>query len=312
VIHPTTAPTGDAKAAAMSICSNCGRLSDVKILSRSLRLWPRVSNSGELTAGLAPRATVISLGTAATLTDFTRWVIICGQLPVLSPIRQRGEAVTERPAESIVDSAFAGGAIGLLVGVAAGLSSAPVIAVVVGAISAGLLILLGLKRGDAAAEHAAAHNASGAMMARVAAFGIVCTLALVGGVMARAYDVLSPSAIKLAEGWKAAGFAPDPARDIALYQKVGLTFSKIDGKAGELVAHRESAAGTQSSSLFAASSTSVCPYFDPNNYGTTDDMLHAMKLQGGGLEKFANAVEKLAPAQRDEVVKSTGGLLCGH
>ena len=218
--------------------------------------------------------------------------------------------MTEHPVESTIGSAFAGGAIGLLVGVSAGLSSAPVIAVVVGAISAGLLILLGLKRGDAG--ESSARNAGAAMMARVAAFGIVCTLALVGGVMARAYDVLSPSAIKLAEGWKAAGFSPDQARDIALYQKVGLSFSKIDGKPGELLAHRETAAGTQSSSLFASSSTTLCPYFDRSNYGTTGDMLQAMKLQGGDLEKFANAVEKLAPAQRDDVVNTTGGLLCGR
>jgi hypothetical protein len=180
-----------------------------------------------------------------------------------------------------------------------------VIAVVVGAISGGLLILLGLQRG------ASQGNVNGAMMARVAAFGIVCTIALILGVLARSYDVLAPSAQRLAQGWKDAGFSPDRAHDIALYQKVGLSFARSDGKE-ELVAHRESAAGTQSSNLFASAGTSVCPYFDRHNYGTTDDMLNAMKLQGGALEKFAKSVENLAPAQRDELVDATGGLLCGH
>ena len=213
--------------------------------------------------------------------------------------------------ESIGGSAFAGGAIGLLVGIAAGLSSAPVIAVVVGAISGGLLLLLGLKRGAPEGGHSFTGNASSAMTARVAAFGIVCTIALILGVLARSYDVLAPSAQRLAQGWKDAGFSPDRAHDIALYQKVGLSFARSDGKE-ELVAHRESAAGTQSSNLFASASTSVCPYFDRHNYGSTDDMLNAMKLQGGALEKFAKSAENLAPAQRDELVDATGGLLCGH
>jgi hypothetical protein len=37
-----------------------------------------------------------------------------------------------------------------------------------------------------------------------------------------------------------------------------------------------------------------------------------MKLQHGALEQFAAAVEKANSAQRDAIVDTAGGLLCGH
>lgn len=216
----------------------------------------------------------------------------------------------KRSLESTSSNAVAGGAIGLLVGIAAGLSTAPVIAVIVGAISAGLLILLGLKKQNPATEETGNGEAGAREVVRITAFGIVCTLALILGVLVRAHDMLAPSAHKLEQNWKDAGFSEDQAREIVLYEKLGLTSAKGEGKGGGFVAHREGLAGAQSSGLFAAPSTSVCPYFDRHNYSSTDDMLNAMKLQGGALEKFAKSVEQLSAVQRDEVVDAVGGVLC--
>ncbi len=204
-------------------------------------------------------------------------------------------------------SAVAGGAIGLLVGIAAGLSSAPVIAVVVGAISAGLLILLGLKKGDPATESAGDEHARDPSVARIAAFGIVCTLGLLLGVLARAHDMLSPSITKSVQTWKDAGYPEQQAREIVVYLRAGLS----KGKEGELVANRPSLAGAQSTFLAAAASDSVCRFFDRNNYKTTDDMLDAMKQQGGALEKFATSLEPISGAQRDDVINAAGGVICG-
>jgi hypothetical protein len=213
-----------------------------------------------------------------------------------------------QPGNSAGLSALAGGAIGLLVGIAAGLSTAPVVAVIVGAISTGLLILLGLKK-DSPADTG---TSDAAMVARIAAFGIVCSVALVLGVLARAHDVLSPTPTKMEQQWKAAGFSEQQAREIVMYEKLGLTSAKVEGKEGGLVANRPALAGAAAGNLFASSSTAVCPYFDRHNYGTTDDMLYAMKLQHGALEQFAAAVEKAGSSQRDAIVDAAGGLLCGH
>jgi hypothetical protein len=220
--------------------------------------------------------------------------------------------VAKQSGQSAVGGAVAGGAIGLLVGIAAGLSSAPVIAVVVGAISAGLLILLGLKKGDPATESSGNEGAGATSVARIAAFGIVCTLGLLLGVLARAHDVLAPSVTKSVQAWKDAGYPEQQAREIVLYLRAGLTQPKSEGKEGELVANRATAAGAQSGVLFAASSMSVCPYFDRDNYSSTKKMLDAMKLHGGALEGFATALDKVGDAQRDDVVKATGEVICGR
>ena len=214
-----------------------------------------------------------------------------------------------------ISSAIAGAGVGMLVGIAAGLSSAPVIAVVVGAISAGLLILLGLKKSDPPSTDATAGGgaASDHAVARIAAFGIFCTLALVAGVMIRAHDLLAPSAKSVAQTWKDAGFSDEQARQIALYQKVGLSLGKGDGKDGGVVESRPGAAGSESSVLFATRSGSPCPYFSRKNYAKTDDMLKAMELQGGDLQRFALSVETLgSSAQRDQVIDATGGMICGQ
>jgi hypothetical protein len=219
--------------------------------------------------------------------------------------------VAKQSGQSAVGGAVAGGAIGLLVGIAAGLSSAPVIAVVVGAISAGLLILLGLKKGDPATESSGNEGAGATSVARIAAFGIVCTLGLLLGVLARAHDVLAPSVTKSVQAWKDAGYPEQQAREIVLYLRAGLTQPKSEGKESELVANRPSLAGAQSTFLAAAASDSVCRFFNRNNYGTTADMLDAMKQQGGALEKFATSLDKVGGAQRDDVINAAGEVICG-
>jgi len=210
--------------------------------------------------------------------------------------------------QSGLGGAIAGAGIGMLVGIATSFSSAPVTAVVVGAISAGLLVLLGFQKGDASAENAAPTDAGA--VARVAAFGIACSVALVAGLVVRTHDLLAPTPAQTQQKWKDAGFTDEQARQIALYEKSGLTLNKGTGKEGDFAANRSTSAGTESTLLFATRSGSPCPYFDKNNYATTGDMLQAMELQGGALQKFAVSTEKLSAGERDDVVNSVGGLLC--
>jgi hypothetical protein len=212
---------------------------------------------------------------------------------------------------STIGSAIAGAAVGMLVGIAAGLSSAPVIAVVVGAVSAGLLILLGLKKADPPPADPSAASANDHAVARIAAFGIVCTASLLIGVVLRSHDLLAPPAKAVEQTWKDAGFSDEQARQIALYQKVGLRFGTGDGKDGGLVESRPGTAGSGSTLLFATRAAEPCTYFNRKNYATTDYMLQAMELQGGDLKNFATAARTIrGSTQRDQVIDAAGALLC--
>ncbi|MGO8719854.1 MAG: hypothetical protein ACLQMO_11640, partial [Acidobacteriaceae bacterium] len=79
----------------------------------------------------------------------------------------------------------AGAAIGLLVGLIAGLSISPVTQTVLGSLSAGLLILLGLKQSKESTQEAA-HTI------RILGFGLSCSIALILGVFLRTHSTLSP------------------------------------------------------------------------------------------------------------------------
>jgi hypothetical protein len=80
----------------------------------------------------------------------------------------------------------AGAGIGSLVGLVMGLSASPVTSTILGSLSAGLLVLLGLtatRNGGTASQQSAT----------VAAFGLSCTILLLIGVYLRSHDTLALS-----------------------------------------------------------------------------------------------------------------------
>lgn len=79
----------------------------------------------------------------------------------------------------------AGSAIGLVVGLIAGLSISPVTSTILGALSASVLILLGLKssKGSQDSQH---HDV------RVLGFGLFCSISLLVGIGLRTHQILSP------------------------------------------------------------------------------------------------------------------------
>lgn len=80
----------------------------------------------------------------------------------------------------------AGAAIGLVVGFMTGLSISPVTSMVLGALSTGLLALLGFKLSKET-------EFADSQPLRVLGFGIACMIALVGGISTRTHQWLSPS-----------------------------------------------------------------------------------------------------------------------
>lgn len=112
-----------------------------------------------------------------------------------------------------------GAAIGLVVGLIAGLSISPVTQTLLGALSAGLLVLLGFKAPDT--------GSSGNPHAlRTLGFGTFCSLALIIGIGLRTHSVLSPSlSLQKQNLVNANVFTPNEIDQILLSTNFGLTSS---------------------------------------------------------------------------------------
>ena len=113
--------------------------------------------------------------------------------------------------------------IGLLVGILLGLSSAPVVGLIVGSITALLASLLGFKvpvRGggdDGHDDRLPEASAQTLIGLRAGTFGFACVLGIFVGIYMRTHDVLSPKPPGLAERYEellAIGFAPEAARGL--------------------------------------------------------------------------------------------------
>jgi hypothetical protein len=110
----------------------------------------------------------------------------------------------------------AGAAIGLLVGLIAGLSISPVTQMVLGSLSAGLLVLLGLKKENDPSQ-ARIHAL------RVLGFGLVCATSLVAGIFVRTHFTLSPDlASQKQRLTDAKVFTPDQITQILLLTNFGI------------------------------------------------------------------------------------------
>lgn len=108
-------------------------------------------------------------------------------------------------------SAMAGLGLGLLAGALVGLSTAPVVAGVVSAITA---LLAGF--------FAFGQNIAAATLWRVAGFGFGGVLGLAGGLMVRTQDLTALSPAREVARWTEAGYAPELARDVVLFARYGI------------------------------------------------------------------------------------------
>src|ERR1700744_6070560 len=80
---------------------------------------------------------------------------------------------------------FAGVGLGLLVGVLVGLSSSPVVSVVVGALAAGMVTLLGFARSSKDGDSSYAEGS----VIRLGGFGVACAAAVLLGVAIRTHSL---------------------------------------------------------------------------------------------------------------------------
>lgn len=199
---------------------------------------------------------------------------------------------------------FSGASIGLLLGLLMGLSTSPVVALVVGAIAAllGTVVLPLTKANDTtpARQRDAAWRAG--------ALGIAAIVGLAAGVWMRTHDVLSPPRPTLAEqvaAVQAAGFSADEARRLVASRE----FPAARAASASAAA---AAADYRSTVLFSADSA-TCEKLAPSRF--KDVAAAAAAYEAAGLGPLANFARTLATElseenQRKVALVAVVGSLC--
>lgn len=192
---------------------------------------------------------------------------------------------------SSVAGIFAGISIGLLVGLTTGMSVSPVVGIVLGALSTGLLALLGLAKQpqDAGAS------------TRVAMFGLTCAVSILAGVEIRTHSLLSPSPQQEIAEWTSAGFDMDLAQRLVIYEHTGEMIGDSSGAPDGAADRHTSTTGTRShsnpavaSTLFAYQLASACEDLSSDTLRSLQSQYDGFAAQKGALKKFAEAVKAMS------------------
>ena len=213
--------------------------------------------------------------------------------------------------EKSVGQLFAGIGLGLLVGILVGLSSSPVVSVVVGALAAGMVTLLGFTR---PAKDGDPTHAEGSTI-RLGGFGLACSVAVLLGLFIRTHNWLSPSIADQVSEVQRAGFSAEDARRWVAYKNVGAILESGSGKgAGDgkdtpvpSVRGAEALAG---SVLFAGENSGECQYFDTSRYKDVSEHLYSLRQLGGKYADYAAKISSLDAAQQKSVLESLRLLYC--
>ncbi len=195
---------------------------------------------------------------------------------------------------------FLGGAcLGLLLGMLIGMSASPVVADVIGAITAAAIAFIGLR----AASESDTTGLS-PVLARTSGFAMGCVLGVLLGLFIRTHSLLSEPLAGRVKSWENAGFPPADARAIVLFQEADILPAqwKLE-KSDKPSTH---------SSLLYGSASSVCAESAPARYENTAAVLKAWTVFGGVWEKVAGVVRNNVPPEKQSTaVAQIHEAICG-
>lgn len=199
---------------------------------------------------------------------------------------------------------IAGSGIGLLVGLLLGLSVSQVVGSVLSGLAALLGAFLGLYDRQKSGEQARADDNRSAPRAwRIAAFGFVCALAVIAGVLIRTNNLLTISLEDRIAKWTQAGYPGEIAREIVAFQELGI--APKEWKIADSAKTR-----AFSSALFSAKRQSSCDDLDADRYANTDERLNAFIEEGAQWKIVAETVKKLGEPDRYEMLEAIWQLVC--
>lgn len=203
---------------------------------------------------------------------------------------------------------FSGFGIGLLVGILLGLSVTPVVGIVVGSLAAVLAVFLGLKDNLKQEINAIRNFQIQINALRAGSFGVAVVLGILLGLYLRTNETLSQAVEKQVQQWTKAGYDTTYARQLVVYQKLGInpTTGEID-KLNEIVKTKVSAL------MSDKQHQDLCNQIDPIRYGNDpQQILYVLKKSNTKqLIQLAETIEKYVPAEHQlEILEAIRGVIC--
>jgi hypothetical protein len=202
----------------------------------------------------------------------------------------------------MIGQLFAGVGLGLLVGMLVGLSSSPVVSVVVGALAAGIITLLGFVPSAKSSEPGSVEGS----VVRLGSFGIVCTAAILAGLFIRTHNSFSPSIAQQVDEVRKAGYSDEESRKWVAAKNL----SPLAGADSEKSRPAGAGAPVTASVLFSGGNSGECQHFDTNRYKNIQEQLNALRQLGGNYGEYAEMVSKLDPSHQKTVLDSSKLLFC--
>jgi hypothetical protein len=207
----------------------------------------------------------------------------------------------------MIGQLFAGTGLGLLVGVLVGLSSSPVVSVVVGALAAGMVTLLGFVR---SAKEDQPSYTEGSVV-RLGSFGVACAGAVILGLFIRTHNWVSPSIAEQVSEVQKAGYSGEEARRWVAYKNIGTSTLAASSDASAAATHSTGgAASVAGSVLFSGANEGECQHFDTNRYKDAQEHLYALRQSGGKYAEYAEKISSLDSSQQKTVLNSLRLLFC--
>lgn len=191
----------------------------------------------------------------------------------------------------------AGAGFGLLVGLIVGLAVTQAVGTLLASLLAGLGAFLGLRSGGDA-------QVRPLPLVRLAGFGWLCAVGLVGGIYLRAGNRLSPAPADRVHAWTSAGFDTAEARAFVAYEQLGIL------QEGWTTQNAERVAARGASVLFSDSSDVRCEGLRSGRHRSYAERVNAFDLAGGPWSTVAQGVSHLDPAAGQNVLEAVWSLAC--
>jgi hypothetical protein len=188
---------------------------------------------------------------------------------------------------------FAGVGLGAAVGILVGMSTAPVVAIVVSSLVALVATFFGLS----------SQTTEGTKVLRIASFGLACPIAVFIGLGARSHGWLTPSIQHQIADWTNAGYSPAEARSFVAFRELGLI------PEGQKTAEPQQPLGVRGG-LPNETRQTECDHLVASRFASEADRIDAMRKAGGTWKVLADSLGDFDRSRRTAVVNAAYGLAC--
>jgi hypothetical protein len=192
-----------------------------------------------------------------------------------------------------IQEIFAGVGLGAAVGILVGMSTAPVVAIVVSSLVALVATFFGLS----------SQTTEGTKVLRIASFGLACPIAVFIGLGARSHGWLTPSIQHQIANWTNAGYSPAEARSFVAFRELGLV------PEGQKTAEPQQPLGVRGG-LPSQTRQTECDRLLASRFVSEADRINAMQKEGGAWKVLADSLGDFDRSRRTAVANAAYELAC--